>query len=277
MATNGPADAPDPTPARRAIPAPNPLLERWRSGGSVVATWLTIPDVVVAEILASSGADAVVVDQQHGGATAGDLAALFMAIEGRGAWPITRVPENTVAAIGRSLDAGALGIIVPMVGSAEEATAAVAACRHGAAGRRSYGPLRAHAMPGPADPVELVRPALILQIETVAGLRNVEQIADTPGVDALLVGPTDLALSLGMPVDLAARSADDRRRHADALDRVRDACAAHGIAAGMYCTDGTTARSYLVSGFRFVSAATDSALVRAGVTREIDKARAREA
>ena len=277
MATSDPAEARDPTLTRRAVPAPNPLLERWRAGGSVVATWLAIPDVVVAEVLASSGADAVVVDRQHGGATDADLVALFMAIEGRGAAPITRVPENTVAAIGRSLDAGALGIIVPMVDAAEEAAAAVAACRHGATGRRSYGPLRAHAMPGPADPADPVRAALILQIETAAGLANVETIASTPGVDALLVGPTDLALSLGMPVDPSARSADDARRHAEALDRVRDVCAAHGIAAGMYCTDGTAARSYLASGFRFVSAATDSTLVRAGVTREIDKARAREA
>ncbi len=256
------------------LPAPNPLVERWRSGGSVVATWLTVPDVVVAEILAASGADAVVVDQQHGRATSGELIALFLAIEGRGASAITRVPENAVAAIGRSLDAGSLGIVVPMVNTADEARAAVAACRHGAAGSRSYGPMRAHGLPGPSDPADLVRPALILQIETTTGLGNVEAIASVPGVDALLVGPNDLALSLGMPVVAAERTADEARRHAEAVERVRLACDVHGIAAGMYCTDGTSARSFLDRGFRFVSAATDSGILEAGVLREIERARA---
>lgn len=256
-----------------AIPTPNPILERWRSGGRVVATWLTIPDVVVAEAFAESGADAVVVDQQHGGATTADLVALFMAIESGGAAPLTRVPENNVAAIGRTLDAGALGIIVPMVNTAEEAAAAVAACRHGAAGRRSYGPRRRRVPPGSADPADLARPAVVLQIETTAALRNLDAIASTPGVDALLVGPTDLALSLGMAADASTRSDEDRRRHGEAIDHVRAVCVAHRIAAGMYCTDGTSARSYVERGFRFVSAATDAVLLEAGLRREMQAVR----
>jgi 4-hydroxy-2-oxoheptanedioate aldolase len=259
------------TPPREDSPSPNPLLERWRSGGSVVATWLTLPDVLVAEILGASGADAVVVDQQHGGASVGDLVALFLAIEAGGAAPISRVPENTVAAIGRTLDSGALGVIVPMVNTPDEARAAVAACRHGATGRRSHGPLRARALPGPSDPADLVRPALIMQIETATGLAGVDAIAAVPGVDALLVGPNDLALSLGMPLDAAARSADEAARHAAACDRVRDACAGRGLAAGMYCTDGASARAFLDAGFRFVSAATDASLIRTGVQREMER------
>jgi 4-hydroxy-2-oxoheptanedioate aldolase len=255
------------------LPAPNPLLVAWRSGRSIVATWLTIPHVVVAEILAASGADAVVVDQQHGGATAADLIALFLAIEGRGTSAITRVPENTVASIGRSLDAGALGIIVPLVNTPDEARAAVAACRHGAAGSRSFGPMRSHGLPGPADPGDPVRPALILQIETATGLANVEAIAAIPGIDALLVGPNDLALSLGMPVAAADRSAEEARVHADAVERVRLACAAYGVAAGMYCTGGESARTFLDRGFRFVSAATDSGVIETNVRREIGRAR----
>lgn len=256
-----------------SLPAANQLLEAWRAGGSIVATWLTVPYVVVAEILAASGADAVVVDQQHGGATAADLIALFLAIEGRGASAITRVPENTVASIGRSLDAGALGVIVPMVNTPDEARAAVAACRHGAAGSRSHGPMRSHGLPGPSDPGDLVRPALILQIETTTGLTNVDEIASVPGVDALLVGPNDLALSLGMPVAAADRSADESRLHAEAVERVRLACAANGLAAGMYCTDGDSARAFLDRGFRFVSAATDSGALETSVSREIGRAR----
>ncbi len=259
------------TPA--SLPAPNPLLDAWRSGGSVVATWLTVPHVVVAEILAGSGADAVVVDQQHGGAAAADLIALFLAIEGGGAAAITRVPENTVASIGRSLDAGALGIVVPMVNTPDEARAAVAACRHGPAGSRSHGPMRPHGLPGSSDPGDLVRPALILQIETTAGLANVAAIAAVPGVDALLVGPNDLALSLEMPVMAADRTADQSRRHAEAVERVRLACAAHGVVAGMYCTDGASARAFLDRGFRFVSAATDSGVLETSVRREIGHAR----
>ena len=251
------------------MPAPNPLLERWHSGGTVLATWLQVPDPVVAELMAGPGVDAVVVDQQHGGATTRDLVGLFMAIEGRGSAPITRVPQNDGAAIGRSLDAGALGIIVPMVDTPEEAAAAVSWCRYGPGGRRSYGPRRRAALPGPSDPADVVRPALILQIETTTALRNADAIAATPGVDALLVGPTDLALSLGMTADPSARSDEDRRRHDQALEHVRTVCVAHGIAAGMYCTEGAVARGYVERGFRFVSVATDAALLAAGLHHEL--------
>ena len=255
------------------MPSDNPLLLRWRSGGSILAAWLTIPDVVVAESLAASGADAVVVDQQHGGATVADLVPLFMAIEVGGSAAVTRVPGNDRAAIGRALDAGALGIIVPMVDTPEEAAAAVSACRHGQAGSRSHGPLRPHVPAIRSEADDAIRPALILQVETVTALANLEAIAATPGVDALLVGPADLALSLGMPSDASDRTSDEVSRHDAALDRVREACDRHGIAAGMYCTDGATGASLLARGFRFVAAATDIVLVRGGARRELTVAR----
>ena len=120
----------------------NPLLERWRAGKPSLGGWLTTADPQIAEFIASCGFDEICVDQQHGLADGAALAGVFRAIEVHGAAPTTRVPANDFAEIGKALDVGAVAIVVPMVGTAEEAARAATACHYPPRGIRSVGPLR---------------------------------------------------------------------------------------------------------------------------------------
>jgi len=251
----------------------NPILERWQAGGSAVGAWLMSRDPFAAEMLASCGYDFVVVDQQHGLSGVADLPVLFAAITAGGSVPVTRVPANDFSHIGRALDLGALGIILPMVDTADEAAAAVSACRYAPAGERSYAPTRAKVAFGTADPGQLERVAVIPQIETAEGLANAAAIAATPGVAAILVGPFDLALSMGLTADPAARPAEEAAQHAAAVDAIRQACDAAGVAPGIYCLDGAGARANLDRGFRMVIAVTDTDALRGAAVRELAIAR----
>ena len=122
--------------------AANPLLTRWRAGQTTLGGWMVTDDPQVAEFLAQAGFDEICVDQQHGLADDAAIGALFRAIEVHGVAPTTRVTTNDAAAIGKALDLGALAIVVPMVGTAEEAAYAVAACHYPPRGVRSVGPVR---------------------------------------------------------------------------------------------------------------------------------------
>ncbi|MDA8203137.1 MAG: aldolase/citrate lyase family protein [Chloroflexi bacterium] len=261
---------------RPAVTYVNPLLERWSSGGAVLATWLTVPDALVAELLASCGWDAIIIDQQHGTVGPSEVATLAMGIQAGGAWPLTRVPPRDPAAIGRSLDAGVLGIVVPMIDTPDDAADAAAAYRYGTRGRRSYGPIRGAIQAHSTDPLDLESAALIPQIETAAGLAVVGEIASVPGVDALLVGPADLALALDVPVTAALRTPEQAERHALAVTRVRAACERAGIVAGIHTLGGDAAHARLAEGFRFVSVATDAAFLRVEATRALRLARGDE-
>ena len=198
----------------------NPLLALWRAGKPSLGGWLTTADPQIAEYLASGGFDEICVDQQHGLADSSNLASVFRAIEVHGVAPTTRVPSNDFAAIGFALDIGAVAIIVPMVGSAEEAAAAADACHFPPRGHRSVGPLRG-AFVRASDRLDaLDEAACVVMIETEDGVRNVDAIAATPGVDAIYIGPGDLALGLG-PVGVAGRL-DARRGQAPRRHRRAD-------------------------------------------------------
>jgi 4-hydroxy-2-oxoheptanedioate aldolase len=171
----------------------------------------------------------------------------------------------------RARDAGALGVMVPMVDDRAQAARAVEACRFPPEGRRSYGPIRAAAVIGSGDPADIAAEVLcIAQIETAGGLENVEEIAATPGLDALYVGPADLALALGIPL----AGAGDDPRHVDAVERILRACQASGIGAGMHTRSGQLARRYAEMGFSMLNLGIDYDLLTGAVRRELDAARA---
>ncbi len=139
------------------------------------------------------------VDQQHGVVDYASMVPMLQAIGAAGAAPITRVLSKDPYEIMKVLDAGALGVIVPLIDNAAEAERAVAACRYPPRGNRSYGPVRASHVIGSRDPEELAGEVLcIVMVETREGLERVEEIAATPGLDGIYVGPADLALSLGL-------------------------------------------------------------------------------
>src|SRR5918997_1300637 len=191
-------------------------------------------------------------------------------IGAEGPAPITGVLSNDPFLIMKALDAGAWGVIVPLVNNAEDAARAVAACRYPPRGVRSYGPVRAAGVIGSRDPEELGGEVLCLvMVETGEGLEKVEEITSTPGVDGVYIGPSDLALSLGLPPTLEVTE----DAHLEAVNRIREACHRNGIAAGIHAPSGEWARRHAEAGFDMVTVATDAALLRAAASRELTVAR----
>jgi 4-hydroxy-2-oxoheptanedioate aldolase len=185
----------------------------------VVGGWLQLPGSATAEIMGTVGFGFVCLDQQHGLIGDDALLPMLQALAATGTPAIVRVPVNKPAAIGRALDRGAAGVLVPLVGSAAEAASAVAACHHPPRGTRSYGPTRLAWAPLPAEPV------CIVMIETVDAVEQAPAIAAVEGLDAVFVGPSDLALSAGLPV--SAQLEDPS--FADLLRRVAVPCRERGL------------------------------------------------
>ena len=252
----------------------NPLREVWRGGGTAFGLWSVVPGSFGAEILAGTGVDYVCVDQQHGIIGYDAMVPMLQAVDAGGAAPITRVLSGDPYGIMKSLDAGALGVIVPLVNSAEDAQSAVAACRYPPRGVRSFGPSRAAGVIGSGNPEVLEREALCLvMVETREALEQVDEIAATPGLDGIYVGPSDLALSLGLFPTLDIGEGE----HAEAIERVRDACARNGIAAGIHSPSGGWARRHAEAGFDMVTVATDASLLKGAALSELASARGEQA
>jgi 4-hydroxy-2-oxoheptanedioate aldolase len=248
----------------------NPLKAAWAEGRTAFGLWSVVPGSVGAEILAEAGADYVCVDQQHGAIDYDAMVPMLQAIRAGGAVPITRVLSNDPFLIMKALDAGAWAVIVPLVGSAGDAARAVSACRYPPRGVRSFGPVRAATVIGSRDPEELGGEVLCLvMVETGEALERVDEIAATPGVDGIYIGPSDLALSLGLPPTLEVTEGE----HVEAVRRIREACREHGIAAGIHCPSGDWARRHAEAGFDMLTVATDAPLLREAALRQMTAAR----
>lgn len=245
----------------------NPLLEGWRSGRPAVGVWCSSRDSLVAESISSVKPDYVCVDLQHGASNFGNLVEMLQAVQSGGSAAVVRVPENSMAQINKALDAGAAGIIIPLVETVDEARRAVEACRYPPRGRRSYGPFRAN-IAGGRGTAEIEDVACIVMIETADGLANVEEIAKVDGLTALYVGPADLSIALGLPPVSLTEPA-----FIEALERIRQAAAGSGLVAGIHTHDGELAAGYLAQGFGMVTAAADVASLRAAVRRHVERAR----
>ncbi len=217
---------------------------------------------VAAEFLSSCGVDFVMLDGQHGSWDQGLLIQGFQAVcagaasasrASGAALPFARVPYNSFTLIGQLLDAGALGIIVPMVDTAEQAKAAALACRYPPAGERSFGHGRALAYGD--DYTDWINEQLFVavQIESAAAVENAEAILAVPGVDGCMVGPQDLALSLGFN----PREYPRREEHARALERVVQACRNTGKIPGIDIGAPDTAVQRVQQGFRFIPMGSD--------------------
>jgi 4-hydroxy-2-oxoheptanedioate aldolase len=245
----------------------NPLLAKWRAGRPTLGLWCSTANPALAEYAATVDGDFILWDQQHGLVTDADLAQCFRGVLGTDVAPLARVAANDFTLIGRALDAGAYGVVVPLVNTSQEAAAAAAACRYPPVGLRSFGPNRVGLVMGGYNPKKLGEVACIVMVETAAGLANVDAIAATPGVDAILIGPSDLAIALGLAPD------DRSKKHATAVRRIVDSCRAHRITAGIVLGDGATARKHLDLGFQFINVATDLGLITSGLRHELAVAR----
>ncbi|TQC48360.1 aldolase [Rhodococcus sp. WS4] len=243
---------------------------RLRGRERIVGYWSVIDSPVSTEWLAHVGWDYIALDLQHGLIGYSGMVAGLTAIDASGsAVGMVRVESNDPTPIGRALDAGAAGVIVPLVNTAEEAARAVAAATYPPAGIRSYGPMRSQLRIGPTPADANRDTVLVVMIETPQGLANVEEICAVPGLDGVYVGPSDLRLAVGgaHPND---PSVDDEFEAA--LVRVREAAAAAGIAAGIHTPDGAVAARRLAEGYTFATVASDLTHLKAVSTAHLKAA-----
>jgi len=257
------------------ISAGKRLRAKWDAGEPVFGLWAGIPTSMTTELAGLAGYDFVCVDLQHGAATEAIMVSMFQAAQAGGAVPLARLAWNEPWLIMRALDLGAAGVILPLIDNAAEAARAVDACRYPPRGHRSFGPVRAELLMGSADPAVLGGDALCFaMIETRDGLDNLDEIAATPGLDGLYIGPSDLSLALGLPPRaVAVDPGEDRQALADAIERVREVCEANGLIAGMHCGGGVAADAYASVGFKLVTVGVDTNLYKATIRRELDTAR----
>ena len=228
-----------------------------------------MPSSVSAEIFAHAGFDWLCIDTHHGLIDYQTSVTMLQTISPTETVPIVRVPWNEPGIIMKTLDAGAYGVIIPMVNSRGEAQAAASACRYPPRGLRSYGPGRSVLYAGmdyyPAADDEVL---CIVMIETSEALEDLENILSVPGIDAVYIGPSDLSVSLGLP---PAYDHDDPQ-FMRAIDAVLDACRRHNVAPGVHAGNVTVARKRIEQGFLMVETCDDyGSLARAaaGSLREL--------
>ena len=219
--------------------------------------WSVISSALSVRLLAAAGLDYVVIDLQHGGAVEGDLPAMTSAIRLAGATPIARVRHAHTADIGRALDLGCEGVIVPNIDSAAEARQAAGAVRYPPAGHRSMGGMLAAG-----------EPFCLVMAESADAVAELDATLAVDGVDGLYVGPGDLSLSLGCEPD-----PDDPVLNG-ALQRVGAACAAAGKPVGVHAANGTLARRYREAGCTLITSAVDATAITRDTAAQFGLARA---
>jgi 4-hydroxy-2-oxoheptanedioate aldolase len=238
----------------------NRLRSLWASGKAATNAWAQLPASFATETLAHQGWDSITIDGQHGVIGYTDMVAMLTAIATTPTVPLVRVGWNDPAEIMRAADAGAMGVICPTVNTKEECEKFVGALRYAPVGYRSLGPNRAR-LYGDDYALKSNETLLaIVQIETAAGLANVEAIAGVKGLDMLYIGPSDLGLSMGRegrmdqtdPVVVAA------------IDKILATAKKAGLTAGIYCTSADYAKQMFKKGFDLVTCTSDTALLRAG-------------
>ena len=227
----------------------NPLRVAWREGRCTIGAWNLGTDPVMSEALALAGFDWVCIDLQHGWLGLEILPAVIHASAIAGAAPVVRVPANEPWMIGRALDAGAYGVMVPLVDTAEEARRAVSSCRYAPEGRRSYGAFRTAPLITGSTPEINREVVCMVQVESRSALDDLDGICAVPGLDAVYIGPSDLALSLGLS---SGKDHDPRT-----LLAIRDTAVRHGVAAGMHGESGEEARWAMDNGFAITTAGAD--------------------
>jgi 4-hydroxy-2-oxoheptanedioate aldolase len=245
------------------------LKSIWAEGRTALGAWVSLRDPLVAEVAGSAGFDYVCIDMQHGLSDLAQTMIALHAMAGGSAVPVVRVPWNEPGIIGRVLDAGALGVIIPMVNTPDDAKRAVEACRYAPDGARSFGPLTAGARYGGGYATaanETV--ACIPMIETRGAVECVDDILAVPGIDAVYIGPADLSLTYGLPPGLD-NAADEFQ---SALKTVVAACERAGVVAGIH-SHASLAGLRHGGGFRMITVSSDSTVVMQGLRSELKSAR----
>jgi 4-hydroxy-2-oxoheptanedioate aldolase len=245
------------------------LRELWDGTEATIGGWLSIPSPFSAELMGRCGFDWVCIDTQHGVIGYDQMMPMLETLSITATPAFVRVPWNQPDHIMKALDAGAQGVIVPMVDTEEDARAAVRAAKYPPVGTRSWGPIRAALdVPDYSPETANRRTIVAVMIETPGGVENLDAILAVPGVDAVYVGPSDLALGHGMTPTLNATDPE----HVRLIETIVDHCRRHGIVAGIHCDSVETVRRWHARGYGMFTVGSDAALMRQGATAVVANA-----
>jgi 4-hydroxy-2-oxoheptanedioate aldolase len=236
--------------------------EIWARGGCVLNGWLSIGNPFTAEIMAQQGYDALTVDVQHGALDYGDALPMLQAMRASGVFPMARASWREPGIVMKLLDAGAMGIICPMVGTREQAAEFASFLRYPPRGSRSYGPTRIGVAHGLAAYSREANDLVMgfAMIETAEGMRNLDAIAAAPGIDGLYIGPSDLSISLSNG-RLPPGFDREEPEMIEAFKTIREAAHRHGIKACLHCGGPEYAARGVEWGFDLVTVSGDSRLL----------------
>jgi 4-hydroxy-2-oxoheptanedioate aldolase len=238
------------------------ILSSLLAGFDPVQTgWCMLGDPHLPEHFAQAGFPAVVADLQHGLLTPDQLSSFAASAESAAIAPLVRLPEDAFGQVGYAFDLGFEAVVFPMIETADDAAKLVAGGKYPPIGRRSYGPVRALPASGLSKKDYLThanqRHLVFAMVETAETLKNLPDIAATPGLDGLFVGPNDLAISL-----TGARNADPGASEVEAaLGAVLSACGQNGLTPGIYANTLDLAQNFAALGFRLIAAGNDMTLL----------------
>ena len=249
----------------------NRLRTLWKSGGAAVNGWLTMPSSFSAETMAHQGWDTLTIDMQHGMIDDAALVPMLQAISTTDTVPVVRVPWLEPGILMKALDAGAYGVICPMVNTRDDAQKLVAYTHYPPRGTRSFGPLRAVLYAG-SDYVQHANDTIVTfaMIETAEALDNLDDILSVEGLDAIYIGPSDLSLALG-----CTPTFDDLEPKAfEAVEHILARAKVHGVVAGIHNGTPEAALKRIAKGFQFVTISSDARLMADGAQQVMAAMRA---
>jgi 4-hydroxy-2-oxoheptanedioate aldolase len=249
----------------------NRIRKLWSEDKAVVNGWLAIPSAFSAETMAHQGWDSLTVDMQHGVVDYQMAVNMLTAVSTTGTMPLVRVPWLDPGIIMKSLDAGAYGVICPMINSRADAEKLVSYVRYAPKGTRSFGPIRA-LLYGGADYASKANDTVIpfAMIETKQALENLDDILSVDGLDAIYVGPADLSLTLGC----TPKFDQEEKPVLDAIDHIIAKAKQHSVFAGIHNGTPEYAQRMIAKGFRFVTIASDARLMASASQQALTKMRA---
>ena len=246
----------------------NGVKEAWNNGQTIVNGWSAIANTFSAEIMANSGFDSITLDIQHGLVGYQKVVEMLQAISGYNITPMVRVPWNDPSMVMKCLDAGAYGIICPMVNTKEECEKFVSACRYAPRGNRSFGPVRARIYGGD-DYFQHANDTLLnfAMIETSEAVDNLDKILSVDELDAVYVGPSDLAVTMGYVPGAYEKEVED------CISYIAETCKKKNIKTGIHCPDGKTVKERFNMGYDLGTISADAALLTQASKREIADAK----
>ncbi len=226
----------------------NNVRTLWSEDRVVYNGWLMVPSSITAEMLSRQGWDSITIDMQHGLIDYSDAVPMLQAISNTDATPLVRVPSNESGIIGKMLDAGAYGIICPMINTRAQCEAFVKSCRYAPVGYRSMGPVRATMYAGPDYARGANATVLTMgMIETAEAVANIDEILSTPGLDAIFVGPSDLSVSYGCDPGFDPRFPQVY----EAILIIAAAAKRHGVVAGIHTGSVGYTQEMIAAGYKF--------------------------